>query len=136
MTIFTQHPWVDASRHPLYVCNYPNSGTEDQVRSYLQAFEEHFLALHTPYALVANTTGAGYLSSTQRRLFAESELRTKEHDAKYLAAIGMVVGSSMLRGVITAIHWISPPVYPHKTFADVNQAIIWTQQMLDQHVVK
>lgn len=46
-------------------------------------------------------------------------------DPSRFAAQAFVMKSMMARGVMTAIHWLSKPIYPQKIFSNCESAYTW-----------
>jgi len=41
-----------------------------------------------------------------------------------------VCRSPFTRGIVTAVHWITPPVYPYKIFGNRREGERWARQQL------
>lgn len=68
---------------------------------------------------------------------AKQRKAVADWNAAYIAAghdtllgWGSVIGSHLLRGVITAILWISTPPYEQKTLANLDEGMAWARQLL------
>ena len=68
--------------------------------------------------------------SVHRKMMAEAEQSYAHVDLRYSAAQALVVPTALTRGIITAIAWISPLVYPTHTFAETATAKEWVSAEL------
>ena len=53
--------------------------------------------------------------------------KNKELIRRCVHALGVVVPSPTVRGVLTAIFWIEPPPVPHKIFGTTGEATTWAR---------
>jgi hypothetical protein len=70
-------------------------------------------------------------NAKQRRVFAEHLKRFEGHDVLWNAGSALVVPSAWLRGLVTAVFWLSPPKFPNQAFAKRSDALEWAQIQLD-----
>ncbi len=124
------HPFIDASRAPLYVMEFGASTTDEELESLCRAREEW--ARHAKYevAWVVDLSRILDVTAKQRRTFAEHLARFEPHDAKFNQGSGIVVPNTFLRGVLTAIFWLSPPRFPNQTFSTRAEAFAWAEARL------
>jgi hypothetical protein len=61
-------------------------------------------------------------------------MMTKDSDKKkpYLLGCAMVLTSSLMRGVLTALKWLSPPPIPVETFGTREAAETWARAQLQK----
>src|SRR5262249_24102641 len=83
-----------------------------------------------PFGIVVDTLNAEPLGAVQRKLLADAFRDDADLHRAYLKACGMIFGSVIMRGVMTAISWISPPAFPTEVFATVDQAEEWVRRAL------
>lgn len=70
-------------------------------------------------------------SATQRRKLAALEKRLVEHDRKHVRACGIVAPNALTRGLVTAVFWVAPPVYPYRLFEHPEPALAWVRGELE-----
>lgn len=78
---------------------------------------------------------ASAISAGQRRL---SSAWMKEHmvlfEQSCLGAV-FIIGSPLVRGVLTALLWFQPMKIPHHVVADLDAAVRWAIELLDREKV-
>jgi hypothetical protein len=131
-----QHPWFDHSRAPLLVQRYPRDTGDQELIAFTGAVEAYMAAHPAPFAWVCDASNLVHATARQRQLMGEFEKRTAEHDRKYCLGTALVVASPVARGIITAVYWLSPPVYPYRTFARWDDAEKWARERLAEKGVR
>jgi hypothetical protein len=127
------HPWIDTSESPLLRATYPVGATSDEVAAFLRVLEELVLEQHGPYGWVHDFGRS--LDAVQRdirRQFAISQRKIADHDRKYCAGVALYVPNPVVRGVITAVYWLSPPAYPYRFFSNLAEATVWARARLQK----
>ncbi len=66
-----------------------------------------------------------------RKAFADSLAKHRLQLSDWCAGEAIVVESNFLRGLITAIFWITSPAHPSKTFTEPGAARDWTLTQLE-----
>ena len=121
------HPWIDSSRAPLYVWTLQDDPTSHVVDACLRARERWAEATGEPVAWVVDLTRLSSVPALQRKLFAAHLQRFRKFDERWTAASAIVASSPWLRGLVTAVFWVSPPGFPNRVFADVRGAREWAE---------
>jgi hypothetical protein len=124
------HPWIDSTRAPLYVWRFADETTYDELVAFCDAREKWARDVYTPVAWVVDLTNLRKADARHRQLFAEHLKRFERYDRRCNAGSALVVPNPWLRGVVTAVFWLSPPEYPHKLFSDLDSAIEWADGRL------
>src|SRR5688572_22807501 len=121
---------VDETHWPLVVTRWPvgeisDSDCEEYLRLSLQlsARQQRHVVLHEA---VAETS----LSAKQRRTMGDHIKQHKEALKAHVAGAAIVSSSMAIRGLITAINWVSPPPFPQKVFKSRNEAETWLRSLL------
>lgn len=124
------HPFIDASKAPLYVMEFAATTTDDELKACCEAREAW--AQHAKYkvAWVVDLSRILEVTAKQRRMFAEHLARFEPHDVQYNQGSGLVVPNTFLRGVVTAIFWLKPPRFPNQTFPTRAEAFTWAEARL------
>lgn len=121
----------DASLSPVFVTTSVGQASEDEWRYHLQDLSRQVLQRSQPYAFVIDATDAGGPpSATQRRLQADWMRANAATIKTFCKGGAFVFASPVVRGIVTAIHWIAPPLYPFATFAKKTEAIAWCRAKL------
>ncbi|MFW2386857.1 MAG: hypothetical protein ACN4G0_00865, partial [Polyangiales bacterium] len=106
------HPWFSNDLMPLYRWTFPPKATDEELAACLRARED--LAAHARYymAWVIDMSNITKAPATQRKALAQHLKRFDEYGVRYNAGSAIVVPSPWLRGLVTAVTWISPPRFP------------------------
>ena len=92
---------------------------------------EHVLATaERPYAWVADLQHVRGSNARQRKIVAETEKRHAALHAQHHAGAALVVPNRLVRGVVTAIFWLVPPVYPTTMVDSRAEGIRWAAGQL------
>ena len=126
-----QHPWVSHRHVPIYEWSFPEEASDEELSSFIRAREDWAKLAKYPVAWVVELSNLRKANAGQRKLFAEHLKRFEEHDVRWNAGSALVVPSAWLRGLVTAVFWISPPKFPHQAFARRSNALQWAQLQLD-----
>ena len=125
------HPWVSHRHVPIYEWTFPDKSSDEELARFVQAREEWATRAHYPVAWVVELSNLTRATATQRRACAEHLKRFEAHDVLWNAGSALIVPSGWLRGLVTAVFWISPPKFPHQAFATRTDALEWAQLQLD-----
>lgn len=124
------HPWLEQVEETLFLQVYPRTASDDELRGMLDAIERLVFSLRSPYGWLVELGGVLSAPASQRRLVAEHEERTKEHDRTFNAGSALLARSAITSGIITAVFWLSKPSYPTKVFSDLREAERWARLQL------
>ncbi|AKF11703.1 hypothetical protein [Sandaracinus amylolyticus] len=124
-------PKVDLSTWPVLLVEMPAELSLSDVDSH---FDELVAIARTRRAHVhlvdGSELGPTALSPTHRKRMGERlQSLTRELEGRRVAE-AIVLPNPLLRGVMTAIHWIAPPKWPVQTFATRADALTWCQEQL------
>ena len=125
------HPWVSHDLIPIYRWSFPKEATDDELDAFVRAREEWATLAHYPVAWVVDLSNITQASATQRKVFAEHLKRFEAHDIEWNAGSALIVPTGWLRGLVTAVFWISPPRFPNKIFAGPFEAQSWAKRQLE-----
>jgi hypothetical protein len=124
------HPWIDIAEAPLYVMRFPAHATDAQIREFCEHREAWARTASHRCAWVADLSRLAGVSATQRKMFADHLKRFEAHDVAHNQGSAIVVPSAVLRGIMTAVFWLSPPKFPNQAFASIDAAMLWARQKL------
>jgi hypothetical protein len=125
------HPWVSHKHVPIYEWAFPAEASGDELDAFIRAREEWAERAHYPVAWVVQLSNLTKANAQQRRVFADHLKRFEGHDVQWNGGSALIVPSSWLRGLVTAVFWLSPPKFPHQAFARRADALEWAQLQLD-----
>ncbi len=130
MTALPTHPWMDASKAPIYVWRWPKEATVEELNEYYQAMFEWFRTVDEPIGTIVNATAVMTGTPLQRQAIAQGDKRLQPYVKKWLVASGFVVRKPAIRAMGKAILWLSPPSYPHEFFESEAKAYAWVAERL------
>jgi 1,2-phenylacetyl-CoA epoxidase PaaB subunit len=125
------HPWVSHKHVPIYEWAFPAEASDEELAAFIRAREDWAARAHYPVAWVVELSNLTRANAKQRRAFAEHLQRFEPHDVLWNGGSALIVPSAWLRGLVTAVFWISPPKFPHQAFAKRSDALEWAQLQLD-----
>lgn len=116
---------VDESRWPLVVIRWPSgSVTDDDVEEFLRLSKTHLLRGQR-FASLHDGVRASGLDSKQRRRMSEHVNDSRRLLERWHVAAAIVSPSALVRGIVTAVNWVSPPPFPQRQFATRAEAEAW-----------
>ena len=124
------HPWIEILEPSLYLQSFPARIVDEELAGFLVALDGFIRAQRRAFAWVVQADATVSSSAGQRRMFAEAELRLQEYDRVLCAGTSFVLSSPVMRGVVTAVYWLAPPVYPYRFFATLPEAQAWAKAQL------
>jgi hypothetical protein len=122
---------VDESSFPLVVVSLPAEWSDAEWDAYL-AQMRRFPTRRERYVTLTDARGAGTPSAAQRKRAAEVMAEDAALSKRFNVANALVFESAILRGMVTAITWLTPPPVPMQTFATPRQACEWLDGLFAQ----
>lgn len=123
----------DESNWPIVHINYGEYETDEWQEHAL--FVERLLNRREPFALINNLAGVRPPGATERRIISDCIAKRREDFLRYLCASAGVQPSALARGAMTAIQWVSPPPFPFKVFATVEEAEAWALRAIGERML-
>jgi hypothetical protein len=120
---------LDDAAFPLLIVRFGPDWTPQDFSTYLLWYFQR-LQRHQQLAVVFDATRARAPSALERRQQADF---LREHEGLlrlYCAGAAFVISSAVIRGALTAIFWVQPPVYEHTVVPTVVEATAWARQRL------
>ncbi|MDH3653362.1 MAG: hypothetical protein OEN21_03780 [Myxococcales bacterium] len=124
------HPWISNDLMPLYRWTFPSEATDAELRACLVAREDWAIRAHYHAAWVIDMSNITRAPATQRKALAEHLKRFNEFGVRWNAGSALVVPSAWLRGLVTAVTWVSPPRFPYQLFSESLAAESWAKKQL------
>jgi len=124
------HPWISNDDMPLYRWTFPEETTDEELRACLEARERWATRAHYHVAWVIDLSKITKASATQRQAFGQHLKRFEEFNVRWNVGSALIVPKAWLRGLVTAVFWISPPAFPNKLFSDPLDAEDWAKAQL------
>jgi len=128
--ISIDHPWVDSSRAPLYILNFPSSTSDEELLACCTARETFVERARYSIAWVVDLSAIRTVTARQRQIFAAHLGRVERHNLTYNRGSALIVPNPVLRGVVTAVFWVKAPRFPYCLFAHRHEGIRWAEGQL------
>lgn len=125
------HITIDDSRSPLLVIRYVGIVSDDEFKRYLD--EMKAIRSRGPGVAVLDATGSGSTPATQRKMQADWLRRNREMLRRNSLGTAFVIPSAAIRGVLTAILWISPLPSPHIVVSTYDEGERWAIERLREN---
>jgi hypothetical protein len=123
---------VNSSFSPIYQVAFPPAVTDEELLGYFDACETWSKRVTHPVAWVIDLSSVTRVTPRQRALFAEYQERMTPFDRRYNRASAIVISNAIVRGFVTAVYWLKPPVYPYQMFGRRSEGLRWVQQLLTE----
>ncbi len=99
--------------------------TEASFDQYLVVIEELMRTASMPRPVLYEVTAPSVMNASARRRLSNLLNKYRTNIGKNTIAYALVTPSTAVRGVLTALFWVSPPPYPYKVCATTREAFEW-----------
>lgn len=130
------HPWISNDSMPVYRWTFPPEATDDELSACFRARNDWATRVRYCFAWIIDVSNVTRAAATQRKALAE---HLKSHEAfseQWNAGSALIVPNAWLRGLVTAVFWVSPPSYPHETFSEPIEAERWASKQLAMRLAR
>jgi hypothetical protein len=124
------HKWLYVIEAPLYGQKLPSDGTDEDLASMLAEVERITMTIKSPFGWVTDLSNLLQATARQRTLYAQSDNNLRTWDKLFCAGTAIVCAGAFTRGIVTAVHWVAPPVYPFKIFSNAREGETWARRRL------
>ncbi len=125
------HPWISHDLMPIYRWTFPKVVTDEDLAAVFRAREDWASRVEYPVAWIVDLSNVVKAPATQRKAFAEHLKRFEKHGPRWNAGSALIVPNAWLRGLVTAVFWLSPPKFPQKLFSRSLEAESWAKAKLE-----
>jgi hypothetical protein len=127
---------VDTTLWPVLLCEFPEKRVPDpefrEALSYIEQLMRDAVASREKCYQVTDITRVREIApATQRKYAAEFIKRNASLSVAATLGTGSVTPSSILRGIMTAVYWISPSPTPATFFATRDEAYLHAVKVLE-----
>ena len=124
---------LDTAGWPLVVATF--DGVADSDAEFLAFLEEvSVFRRGEPYALVLDASEAQGATARQRRLQADWLAENHASIQTHCMGISFVMKSALVRGMATAVMWLSPMPCEYRFCATVGEARAWCEERLRERI--
>ncbi|MCB9530148.1 MAG: hypothetical protein H6721_00490 [Sandaracinus sp.] len=114
----------------LYLQRYPAEVSDVALAEFLAEVVRAGPTLDSPHSWVLDFREVKSTTAVQRKMFADFQLQTEPLDRRHNAGSALVMTSGLVRGFVTAVFWLKPPVYPTQTVASLDEGVRWAATQL------
>jgi hypothetical protein len=126
LTLSTEH-W------PIVVTTLTNGATDQDYDAYFAAFGSKVLNRRQKFTSLVDVSGVSEPpTAAQRKKIADWQKAEVEIGTRYNVGIAMIFTSRVVRGALTALHWLFPPPTITVTFGTRLEAYDWCIERLDE----
>lgn len=124
------HDWLSIIEGPLYGQVLPPRATDEELAAMLADVERITTTIGSFLGWVTDLSNILQVTPRQRKMYADSDERLRSHDAARCAGTAIICSGGFTRGIVTAVHWLTPPAYPFRIFSDWLEGERWARQQL------
>lgn len=118
----------DLSEWPIVHAQFAPGATSSEDVAAFFSEQRLWLERQEPFAIILRV--GDHLDAATRKLVAEKIRENANLSRRYVKAQAIVHSSMIVRGVLTAIHWLTPSPFPEKTFSSNESARDWVEERL------
>lgn len=119
----------DDGAFPMVQVIFEGSVSDEEFEVYLNQLQS-CLTRGLPYAVLLDATRAARYSASQRRMQAQWQDANRETLRSHCRGVAFVITNRAVRGILTAILWLSPMPMPHQVVSNRKEALTWLQERL------
>jgi hypothetical protein len=124
------HPWILSTKDRIFEMRMPPYNTDEEVDAFCKAHVEWARKNQCPHAHVFDMRDALSLTATQRRRYAQHVIDMDPLDTRWNRGVAFIADNPIVRGIITAVFWISPPPFPYRVFRTPTEGREWLKSQL------
>jgi len=122
---------------PFVVTTIVESMDEAETTEYLNSFIDRVIGRRAPFVSIVDARRMTSAPSAKvRRMIAEWEATHGDRGSRYNRGVAFITESALIRGAMTALHWISPPKVPTTYHATMESARTWGTEQLGDDIVR
>lgn len=127
---------VDVDSFPIVTVTIHGALTDAQLEEYLACMDGLGSGPPTPGVMVMDLSNAAAFNARQRKrqadwIAAQDPSRTKDS-----LGVAFAITSTMVRGALRAIFWLSPPPHAYEVCPSLLEAQLWAEIQLEKAGVK
>ena len=124
------HPWVDLREKPILRTIFPDVASEADIYSYLSVIVQLQTQMQSEHCWILDCSLVKAAPASQRKIFAQYERENASYNRRFNKGSAFIIPNTLVRGLLTAIYWLSPPVYPYTIVNSEAEAKRWVQEQL------
>jgi hypothetical protein len=120
-------PRIDVTEWPIVVVEWPQEPSREDVDEHFQEIRALALQANT-LAIVVDMTASGTPPAKLRQHAARRLKETYAVVGSRVVAVAHVITSPVVRGILTAVYWLSPPPFPTVVVGTRAAAVDWVRE--------
>lgn len=127
---------VQTDLWPFVVSKLPSRIDEAELERFM-AIHDGLLARHELYVTLTDCTGITEIpSATVRKRIGDWNKRIEADIRRFNVATAIVLSNTLVRGALTALHWLAPPPQPTELVARPYDGARYLLTQLEKHDVR
>jgi hypothetical protein len=118
----------DESQWPLIVCRTIGESTDEDIQAYITAHEAALA--RGRHVVVIDASAGKNMGHVHRRQIADWVRARSAALHERRAGLAFVSRSALVRGMLTATYWLTPPPYPTHIVSTLDEARKWALDQL------
>jgi hypothetical protein len=114
---------VDESMWPLVVVTYPRHNSADGWDKMFRTYEAMYQRRERFHVVSDGTRTEGVPGPAERRVISEYTKAHEESSRRWVLGSSVAVVNPLVRGALTALAWVAPPVYKLTYFATLAECV-------------
>jgi hypothetical protein len=119
----------DESAWPVVVACPVGESTDGDVEEYVRRHDA-LVARGEAHVVVMDSRQGKLMRPEHRKRLAAWIASHAAELRKCRMGLAFVSNSALVRGMLTATYWLSPPPYPYRTFSSLDEAMAWARSLL------
>jgi len=122
-------PQFDESRWPILFVQWPQEATSDEIATHFTEMAT-YVTRRQRFGVVLDATHGRKMDAGQRDLVRRRLAEVAVMGKEYLVGVAYVSDSTLVRGALTAIHWLTPKLFESQVFATKEEGFAWIDAQL------
>lgn len=132
MLVPPEHAWFSAKHAPVIHMRPPHDVTAEDHQTAREAIVKWMLdVVDRPYGYIVDLSERPDFNAYERKQWAIVEKKYAHIELLYSFGQAIIAPDAMTRGLMTAMYWISPAVYPTKLVKTVDAAFDYLQTQVE-----
>lgn len=114
---------VDDAHWPLVIVTFRSTASDADWRAMFERYEAFYARRERFHVVNDGISFRAALSASQRKLIADAARAHEANSRRWVLGGATVVANTVMRGFVTAITWVAPPVYKLTIHATLAEAV-------------
>jgi len=123
-------PHIDLDQWPVVVVHWPSELSIDDVNAHFEEILD-LASKRETVGIVVDMTASGMPPASLRRHAAQRLREVYGVAGRRVAGVAHVITSPLVRGLLTAVYWLSPPPFSTVVVKTRPEAIVWARHRIN-----